>query len=48
MGNQLDYFFPIVNIFEPYVMYRTGYFLFIVFGGIIYGITSKPYTKTKN
>jgi O-antigen ligase len=40
-------FFAIINIFESYVMYRTGYFLFIVFGGIIYGITSKPYTKTE-
>jgi O-antigen ligase len=40
-------FFAIINIFESYVMYRTGYFLFTVFGGIIYGITSKPYTKTE-
>jgi O-antigen ligase len=41
-------FFAIINSFESYVMYRTGYFLFIVFGGIIYGITSKPYIHKKN
>ncbi|MFT7456748.1 MAG: O-antigen ligase [Marinobacter maritimus] len=41
-------FFTIINIFESYVMYRTGYFLFIIFGGIIYGITSKPYIKIIN
>ena len=38
-------FFVIINIFESYVMYRTGCFLFIIFGGIIYGISSKPNNK---
>jgi O-antigen ligase len=41
-------FFAVINMFESYVMYRTGYFLLIVFGGIIYGITSKPYNKKEN
>jgi hypothetical protein len=48
LGTSWITFFTIINIFESYVMYRTGYFLFIIFGGIIYGITSKPYIKTKN
>ncbi len=41
-------FFGIINIFESYVGSRTGYVLFLIFGGIIYGITSKPYNETEN
>ncbi len=40
-------FFGIINMFESYVGSRTGYVLLLIFGGIIYGITSKPYHKTK-
>ena len=32
-------FFAIANIFESYVMYRTGYALLAIVGGIIYGVT---------
>lgn len=38
-------FFGIINIFESYVGSRTGYVLMIIFGGIIYGVTSKPYSE---
>jgi len=41
-------FFFIVNLFESYVMYRTGYFLLMLLGGIIYGVTSKSYINRKS
>jgi O-antigen ligase len=33
-------FFVVINIFESYAMFRTGYFLFTIFGGILYGLTA--------
>jgi O-antigen ligase len=32
-------FFSIANIFESYVMYRSGYTLFSIIGGALYGLS---------
>jgi O-antigen ligase len=39
MGLSWLIFFAIANIFESYVMYRSGYVLFAIIGGAIYGLS---------
>jgi hypothetical protein len=36
-------FFATVNLFESYVMYRSGYFFMCIIGGAIYTMT-RPWT----
>lgn len=40
-------FFAVVNLFESYVMYRSGYFLMCVVGGTIYTLTRPWNFKSK-